>query len=39
MMEKEGIVSPLDGSKGRQVLVPPEYFEEVDETLPLDDDE
>jgi S-DNA-T family DNA segregation ATPase FtsK/SpoIIIE len=39
MMEKEGIVSPLDGSKGREVLVPPDYFTEVDDTLPLDDED
>ncbi|MCP4901947.1 MAG: DNA translocase FtsK [bacterium] len=32
MMENEGVVGPLNGSKGREVLVPPEYFEEVDQT-------
>jgi S-DNA-T family DNA segregation ATPase FtsK/SpoIIIE len=37
MMEKEGLVGPLDGSKGREVLVPPEYFEDVDETHLLND--
>jgi len=31
MMEEEGIVGPLDGSK-REVLVPPDYYEEVDAT-------
>jgi S-DNA-T family DNA segregation ATPase FtsK/SpoIIIE len=31
-LEAEGIVGPPDGSKPRQVLVPPDYFEEVDHT-------
>ena len=35
MMEEEGIVGPLDGSK-REVLVPPDYYEEVDATRDLD---
>jgi len=35
MMEEEGIVGPLSGSKGREVLVPPDYFGEVDATLAL----
>ncbi len=35
MMEQEGLVSPLDDSNSRQVLVPPDYFEEVEETLGL----
>jgi S-DNA-T family DNA segregation ATPase FtsK/SpoIIIE len=35
MMEEEGIVGPLEGSKGREVLVPPDYFGEVDATLAL----
>ena len=39
MMEKERIVGPLEGSKGREVLVPPDFFGEVDETLPLDEEE
>jgi len=37
MMEREGLVGPLNGSKGREVLVPPDYFEEVDETHLLSD--
>jgi S-DNA-T family DNA segregation ATPase FtsK/SpoIIIE len=41
MMEREGLVGPLAGSKGREVLVPENYFSEVDETHELvgDDDE
>ena len=31
-LEAEGIVGPPEGSKPRQVLVPPDYFEEVDNT-------
>jgi DNA segregation ATPase FtsK/SpoIIIE-like protein len=31
-LEAEGIVGPPEGSKPRQVLVPPDYFEEVDHT-------
>ena len=30
MMERDGLVGPNDGSRGRPVLVPPEYFGEVD---------
>jgi S-DNA-T family DNA segregation ATPase FtsK/SpoIIIE len=32
MMEQEGVVGPSQGSRGREVLVPPEYFGEVDAT-------
>ncbi len=35
MMEREGLVGPLAGSKGREVLVPENHFEEVDETRAL----
>jgi S-DNA-T family DNA segregation ATPase FtsK/SpoIIIE len=38
MMEKEGIVGPLAGSKGREVLVPKSYFAEVDDTHALNDE-
>ncbi|MGD8440828.1 MAG: DNA translocase FtsK 4TM domain-containing protein [Holophagae bacterium] len=38
MMEREGIVGPLQGSKGREVLVPKDHFAEVDATHALDDD-
>ena len=38
MMEKEGLVGPLAGSKGRELLVPENFFGEVDETLALNDD-
>ncbi len=38
MMEKEGLVGPLAGSKGRELLVPENFFGEVDETLSLNDD-
>jgi S-DNA-T family DNA segregation ATPase FtsK/SpoIIIE len=38
MMEKEGIVGPLAGSKGREVLVPKNHFAEVDGTHALNDD-
>jgi S-DNA-T family DNA segregation ATPase FtsK/SpoIIIE len=31
MMEVEGIVSPSVGGKPREVLVPPNYFDEIDE--------
>ena len=31
MMEHENLISPPDGTKARKVLVPPSYFEEVDE--------
>ncbi len=33
MMEREGLLGPAQGSKPRDVLVPPNYFTEVDETL------
>lgn len=39
MMESEGLVGPLNGSKGRDVLVPPDHFGEVDETLALNPDD
>jgi S-DNA-T family DNA segregation ATPase FtsK/SpoIIIE len=39
MMESEGLVGPLAGSKGRELLVPENHFGEVDETLALNDDE
>ena len=32
MMEQQGLVGPSQGSRGRDVLVPPEYFGEVDAT-------
>ena len=42
-MEREGLVGPLAGSKGRELLVPENYFGEVDETHalngPQDDEE
>ncbi|NOZ78479.1 MAG: hypothetical protein GXP48_04720 [Acidobacteria bacterium] len=42
MMEAEGLVGPLNGAKGREVLVPKNYFDEVDATHalngPVDDD-
>jgi S-DNA-T family DNA segregation ATPase FtsK/SpoIIIE len=38
MMEKEGLVGPPAGSKGRELLVPDNFFGEVDETLALNDD-
>jgi len=38
MMEKEGLVGPPAGSKGRELLVPENYFGEVDETHALNDD-
>jgi S-DNA-T family DNA segregation ATPase FtsK/SpoIIIE len=31
MMERDGLVGPLDGSKGREVLVPSDFYGEVDE--------
>ncbi len=31
ILEHEGIVGPPDGSKARQILVPPTYYEEVDD--------
>jgi DNA segregation ATPase FtsK/SpoIIIE-like protein len=33
MMEAEGLVSPAAGGKAREVLVKPDYFEEVDAQL------
>jgi S-DNA-T family DNA segregation ATPase FtsK/SpoIIIE len=38
MMEKEGLVGPLAGSKGRELLVPENHFGEVDETHALNDE-
>ncbi len=38
MMEKEGIVGPLAGSKGRDVLVPKDHFSELEESHALNDD-
>jgi len=35
MMEAEGLVGPLNGSRGREVLVPKSYFDEVDATHAL----
>jgi len=32
MMEREGLLGPAQGSKPRDVLVPPNYFTEIDET-------
>ena len=32
MMEHEGLIGPPEGSKAREVLVPPDYFKELDET-------
>ena len=32
MMEHEGVVGPSEGSRPREVLVPPSYFEEVNST-------
>lgn len=37
MMEKEGLVGPPAGSKGRELLVPDNFFGEVDDTLALND--
>jgi S-DNA-T family DNA segregation ATPase FtsK/SpoIIIE len=37
MMEKEGLVGPPAGSKGRELLVPENYFGDVDETHELND--
>jgi S-DNA-T family DNA segregation ATPase FtsK/SpoIIIE len=38
MMEKEGLVGPPAGSKGRELLVPDNFFGEVDETHALNDE-
>ncbi|MEP0773371.1 MAG: DNA translocase FtsK 4TM domain-containing protein [Acidobacteriota bacterium] len=38
LMEHEGLVGPAQGSRGREVLVPPDYFGEVDATHTLDDE-
>ena len=38
MMEKEGIVGPPAGSKGRDVLVPKDHFAEIDDTHALNGD-
>ncbi len=38
MMEQEGIVGPSQGSRGREVLVAPDYYGEVDATHPDDDE-
>jgi DNA segregation ATPase FtsK/SpoIIIE, S-DNA-T family len=38
MMEREGIVGPLAGSKGREVLVSKDHFSEVDATHALNGD-
>ena len=32
IMEREGLLGPAQGSKPREVLVPPDYFDEIDET-------
>jgi S-DNA-T family DNA segregation ATPase FtsK/SpoIIIE len=32
IMEQEGLVGPTQGSRGREVLKPPDYFGEVDAT-------
>jgi S-DNA-T family DNA segregation ATPase FtsK/SpoIIIE len=39
MMEQEGLVGPSQGSRGREVLVPPDYFGEVDATQVSGDEE
>jgi S-DNA-T family DNA segregation ATPase FtsK/SpoIIIE len=39
IMEAEGIVGPAAGSKGREILVPENYFAEVDETHALNGDD
>jgi S-DNA-T family DNA segregation ATPase FtsK/SpoIIIE len=38
MMEREGIVGPLAGSKGREVLVAKDHFAEIDATHALNGD-
>jgi S-DNA-T family DNA segregation ATPase FtsK/SpoIIIE len=37
MMEQEGLVGPSQGSRGREVLVAPDYFGEVDATAVEED--
>ncbi|MFI5142603.1 MAG: DNA translocase FtsK, partial [Thermoanaerobaculales bacterium] len=37
MMEQEGVVGPSQGSRGREVLVAPDYFGEVDATAVEED--
>ncbi len=32
LMEQDGILGPSQGSKPREVLVPPDYFEEIDQS-------
>lgn len=39
MMERDGLVGALDGSRGREVLVPAGYFGEVDEAAAADEEE
>ncbi|HVN76020.1 MAG TPA: DNA translocase FtsK, partial [Thermoanaerobaculaceae bacterium] len=39
MMEQEGVVGPSQGSRGREVLVPADYFGEVDATQQDDGEE
>ena len=39
MMEQEKLVGPTQGSRGREVLVPPDYFGEVDATHFADEPE
>lgn len=39
MMEREGLVGPGQGAKPREVLVPPDYFGEVDATHELNGEE
>lgn len=39
MMEDEGLVGPLNGSKGREILVPADYFDEVDATRDPESDQ
>lgn len=38
LMEHEGLVGPAQGSRGREVLVSPNHFGEVDATRSLDDE-
>ena len=39
MMEQEGLVGPTQGSRGREVLKPPDYYGEVDATHLADERE